>query len=148
MYGTFLARSFASKAHGGAKEHGEVGIPRAPRLRGRHDLLHDPLGFFLLVAQDLEEDRVARAELRAQRFVMARRVVADDRVRRIEDLARGAVIPLEPHHDGAWEVLLELEDLPDVGAAPAVDRLVVVAHHAEIPGAGDAARNRPAGDGS
>ena len=31
------------------------------------------------------------------------------------------------------EVALEVEDVADVGAAPAVDRLVVVADHAEVP---------------
>ena len=46
--------------------------------------------------------------------------------------ARGAVVRLQPHDLGAREVVVEAEDLPDVGAAPAVDRLVVVAHHAHV----------------
>ena len=40
---------------------------------------------------------------------------------------------------GARKVALEVEDVPDVGAAPAIDGLVVVAHHRHVPGA-----NRPA----
>ena len=43
-----------------------------------------------------------------------------------------AVVLLEPHHRGARERLLEVEHVREVGAAPAVDRLVVVADHEQV----------------
>ena len=48
-----------------------------------------------------------------------------------------AVVLLEPHDVRVGEVLLEVEDVADVGAAPAVDRLVVVAddHQVAVPAA-------------
>ena len=40
-----------------------------------------------------------------------------------------------PEHDlrVAWMALVEAEDVPRVGVAPAVDQLVVVADHAQVP---------------
>ena len=43
-----------------------------------------------------------------------------------------AVVLLEPGDRGAREILLEPQDVADLGAAPAVDRLVVVADAAQI----------------
>ena len=58
--------------------------------------------------------------------------MADHAVGGLQDLPRRAVVGLEPDDRGALEVAREAEDLADVGAAPAVDRLVVVAHHAHV----------------
>ncbi len=49
-----------------------------------------------------------------------------------EDVGGGAVVALQPHHLGAGEVALEAQDVVHLGAAPAVDRLVVVADAAEV----------------
>ena len=43
-----------------------------------------------------------------------------------------AVIALEPDHGRAGKVVLEAQDVVDLGAAPAVDRLVVVADAADV----------------
>ena len=43
-----------------------------------------------------------------------------------------AVITLQPDHRRAGEVVLEAQDVVDLGAAPAVDRLVVVADAADV----------------
>ena len=43
-----------------------------------------------------------------------------------------AVVVLEPDDPGAGKVALEAQDVADLGAAPAIDRLVVVADAAEI----------------
>ena len=53
----------------------------------------------------------------------------DDAVRQRQDVAAGAVIFLEAHHEGAGKVFAELVDVLHLGAAPTVDALVVVAHH-------------------
>ncbi len=43
-----------------------------------------------------------------------------------------AVVALEPDDGGAREILLEAQDVVDLGAAPAIDRLVVVADAADV----------------
>ena len=59
-------------------------------------------------------------------------VVGDDLIGRVEDVGGGAVVLLELDDGGVGEVLLKVEDVADVRAAPAVDALVVVAHDAEV----------------
>ena len=59
-------------------------------------------------------------------------VAGDDRVGRVEDGLRRAVVLLERDHPRAGEVVLELGDVADVGAAERVDRLVGIAHHGEV----------------
>src|SRR5437870_7996355 len=49
-----------------------------------------------------------------------------------EDMAGRAVIALEPDHLGAREVVLEAQDVVDLGAAPAVDRLRSEEHTSEL----------------
>ena len=43
-----------------------------------------------------------------------------------------AVVLLQPDHPGALEVALEAQDVAHLGPAPAIDRLVVVAHAADV----------------
>ena len=59
-------------------------------------------------------------------------VGADDDIRQIEDLRRRAIVLLEPHDRGVGKILVEVEDVADVGAAPSVDRLIVVADDADV----------------
>ena len=47
-------------------------------------------------------------------------------------MAGRAVVVLQPHHLGAGKILLEAQDVVDLGAAPAIDRLVVVADAAQV----------------
>ncbi len=49
-----------------------------------------------------------------------------------EDVAGGPVVLLEFDHLGAGKVALEVKDVAQVGASPSVDRLVVVADHAQV----------------
>ena len=65
-------------------------------------------------------------------FAFALRVVRDHRARGFQDILGGAVILLQTDDRGVRKVLLEIENVVDVRAAPAVDRLVFVAHHADI----------------
>jgi hypothetical protein len=59
-------------------------------------------------------------------------VFRDDGVGGVEHHARRAVVFLQPHQVCPRKILLELAHVADVGAAPAVDRLVVVAHRADV----------------
>ena len=49
-----------------------------------------------------------------------------------EDRGGGAVIRLQPDDFGAGEVVLEAEDVLDLGAAPGIDALIVVADAADV----------------
>ena len=75
---------------------------------------------------------LARLALGPQRLAEARAVVRDQARGGAQDVPGRAVIALQPHHLGAREVLLEAQDVADLGAAPAVDRLVVVADAGDV----------------
>ena len=108
-------------------------------LVARLALVHEPLDLGddearlrVLVLELAHVHRVAVAELRPEELVLARAVVRDHRVGGVQDRLRRAVVLLELDHLGVREVVLEVEDVADVGAAKAVDRLVVVTDHAEV----------------
>src|SRR4029077_20094626 len=68
----------------------------------------------------------------AQRLAEPAFVVGDDVRGGAEDVAGRAVIALQPDHLGAGKVVLEAQNVVDLGAAPTVDRLVVVADAADV----------------
>src|SRR4051794_2505289 len=49
-----------------------------------------------------------------------------------QNMAGRPVIAFEPNDPRAREVVLETKDVVDLGAAPAINRLVVVAHAADV----------------
>ena len=53
-------------------------------------------------------------------------------MRRVEDGLAGAVVLLEVDHVRVGVVLAEVEDVADVGATKAVDRLVVISDHGDV----------------
>ena len=96
------------------------------------DLARDPRRLVALVLGPVALDRTAGVAFGEQLLGLAADVVGDDGVGRIEDGLGGAEVLLQ--HDGGHvgEGPLELQDVADVGAAPAVDRLVRVPHHADV----------------
>src|SRR6185295_16907171 len=50
----------------------------------------------------------------------------------VEDLGSAPIILLESHDVRVGKILLEVEDVPDVSAPPAIDRLIVVANDAQV----------------
>jgi len=92
-----------------------------------------PLGLVPLVGGAQQDHRLPALFLREERLAESRRILGDDAVRGIQDDLGGAVVLLEPHELGAGEIVLKREHVPHVGTAPTVDRLIVVAHDAEIP---------------
>ena len=58
-------------------------------------------------------------------------VVLHERAGRTDDVARGAVVALQLEEAGEGKLLLEVEDVVDIGAAEGVDALVVVADDAD-----------------
>ena len=47
-------------------------------------------------------------------------------------MRRGAVVLFQPHHMRAREVFLKPQDIADLGAAPTIDRLIIIAHAADV----------------
>ena len=70
--------------------------------------------------------------LGAQRLAEPAFVVRDQVRGGGEDVAGAAVIALQPDDLGAGEVVVEAQDVVDLRAAPAVDRLVVIADAADV----------------
>ena len=68
----------------------------------------------------------------AQRLAEPALVLGDEARGGAENMRRRAVIALEPDDLGAGKILLEAQDVVDLGAAPAIDRLVVVADAADV----------------
>ena len=100
--------------------------------RGQHPLAHLPrLCAFVVGEHELGPDRslaVAPQPPRKPALVLGRDGVGD-----VEDLLRGAVVALEQHRAGVREHVGEAEDVTGARRAEAVDRLEVVADHAEAP---------------
>ena len=100
-------------------------------LRARDALVDEPLDLAdheprlgVLVVELAHLDRIALAEIGPQRLAHPPAVVRDHRVGGVEDRLRRAVVLLELDDLGVREVVLEVEDVADVGAAERVDRVV------------------------
>ncbi len=96
------------------------------------DLLADAARFLFGIPGAGDGHLLAGHVLGAQRLAEPAFVVRDQMRGGGEDVAGGAVIALEPDHLGAGKIVLEAQDVVDLGAAPAIDRLVVVADAADV----------------
>ena len=124
-------------AHEHVLEHAALGVRAVEdRELGRRPAVLDEtcdlrgdvprLGVLVLHLDDL--DRIALSELGEEVLRPSVAVVLDHRIGCSEDRVRGAVVLLQRDRVGAGEVALEVEDVVDVGAAEAIDRLIGVTH--------------------
>ena len=104
------------------------------------DVLADAARLLLVVPHAGHGDRPPHVVVGEERLAEPALVVGDEARGGGQDVALGAVVALQPDDRGAGEVLLEAQDVVDLGAAPAVDRLVVVADAADV---GRAAGQQP-----
>ena len=118
----------------GAVEDRDVGGPGVGLVDQLVDLLGDEPGLVVLVVGDVADDPLAGPGVGPQLLRLAALVVADHLVGGVEDGLGGAVVLLQQDRRGVGEVLLEVEDVADVGAAEGVDRLVGVTHHHQLAG--------------
>ena len=112
-----------------------IGASRQRRTTAARQLLDppsDPLGLLLLVVGLEPIDELAAVILRPELLVRPSLVPGNDRVGGIEDDLGRAVVLFEFHDRRIGPVALEVEDVPDICAAPAVDRLVVVPDDREV----------------
>jgi hypothetical protein len=110
------------------RDAGEGLFPRVDRL----DLFAQEPRLVLGIPGARDRDALARDVLGAQRLAEPPLVAGDEPGGGGEDVAGGAVVALQPDHRGARKVVLEAQDVVDLRAAPAVDRLVVVADAAQV----------------
>ena len=102
------------------------------RLRPARDEVGGKQRLVLAIGRVVEADLAAALARRPQILSLALQVVGDHGRGGLQDGLRGAVVLLQADDLGLGKILFEVEDVVDVGAAPGVDRLVLVAHGAEV----------------
>ena len=96
------------------------------------DLVADRARFLLGIPAGGDLHLLAGHVLGAQRLAEPAFVVRDQVRGGGEDVGGGAVVAFQANDLGAGKVVVEAQDVVDLGAAPAVDRLVVVADAADV----------------
>ena len=92
----------------------------------------DEQRFVLGVEAGVQAQLVARRRFGPQLLAFALFIILHHRTGRAQDVLGGAVILLQPDGLGLTEIALEIQNIADVRPAPAIDRLVLVAHHAHV----------------
>jgi hypothetical protein len=105
---------------------------RRPSFFQPLDLLGDQPAFGLAVPDAAHLYLFALVALGPQGLAQAALVDRDQAAGGGQDVAGGAIVALQPDDLGARKVALEAQDVVDLGPAPAIDRLVVVADHADV----------------
>ena len=115
-----------------AVEDGEIPgtAPAGEDLRG--DPRGDALGLVLLRGVGGQPHGHPLAVLREEALLLALDVVGDQLGGHAQDPLGAAVVLLQPHHADGGKILLELEDVVQIGPPPAVDRLVGVAGDRQV----------------
>ena len=98
------------------------------------DLLADGARLLLRIPGGMDDDLgvLGIGAVGEQRLAEPALIVGDEVRGGAEDMGGRAVVALEPDDGGARKILLEAQDVVDLGAAPAIDRLVVVADAADV----------------
>ncbi len=96
------------------------------------DFLADPARLFLAVPMADQADLLPLRQVGPERLAEAPLIGGNHARCGGEDVWRGAVVLLQPDHLGTGKILFEPQDVAHLGAAPAVDRLVVVADAADV----------------
>ena len=126
-----MKRSSNSRIWAETRTRIAISASECPLALQRLDLLADQAGLFLAVPGAVTQ-LLAVLVVGVQRLAQPALVVGDQMRGGGEDMAGGAIVALEPDDDGAREILLEAQDVVHLGAAPAIDRLVVVADAADV----------------
>src|SRR6185369_16993390 len=84
------------------------------------------------VVTPVQADQVAGVGFGPQLLPLARLVVLHHGARRRQNVLGRAVILLQADRFSVGIVVLEIQDILDIGAAPAINRLVFIADYADI----------------
>ena len=96
------------------------------------DLLANHAGFFLRIPDPGDGWFLAIFAIGEESFSEPRPIMRDQPRRDAKDMPGRAVIALQPDDFRTRKIGLEAQDVIDLGAAPAIDRLIVVANATEI----------------
>ena len=146
-FGAFVEARAADDAVGHAKGNEPV-FEGAHLERGAHqdrhvvqllalalevlDVLADDAGFLVAIPVGAHGHGLAVLAVGVQRLAQPALVLGDEARSGAQDLWGGAIVALQPDHLGAGKILLEAQDVVDFRPAPAIDRLVVIAHAADV----------------
>ena len=98
------------------------------------DAVGDVLGFRLGVASPRKIPNLTPDGARGLQILSQAPLIVGHHARRgVQNFLRRAVILLQAHHARSRIILVKAENVANVGAAPPVNGLVLVAHHAQIP---------------
>ena len=115
-------------------QHGEIAVRQTTlRVHPVPDIVRDKLRLLHRVPQLMKVHSGTGALTCPERLLLSVHIVVNHRVRRIENILRGAVILLETHHKGIRKHRLKIQNVPDIRTAELVNRLIVVAHDTKIP---------------
>ena len=115
----------------GAVEHRHLVVAVALGV-APFDLARDPAAFIAFVCSHVDLHLVAFAGIGDEALFLALGIVGDHRIRRRKDVAGRTVIAFQLDRAAVGVVLLEIQDVADIGTAPAVNGLVVVAYHHDV----------------
>ena len=127
-----MNRSSNSRVWNWARTRIAASSRRPPAVLDRLQLLADPARLLGPVPDADHLDLVALVLLGPQRLAEPAGILRDQAGGGGEDVGGRAVILLEADDLRAREILLEAQDVGDLGAAPGIDRLVVVADAADV----------------
>ncbi len=97
------------------------------------DVIHNILCLVITCIKLPEFDLAALAVRRPQGLVLPSDIIADHRIRRIQNIAGRTIVLLKLDYPCILKELFEIQNIPDVRPAEFVDRLIVVTDHAQIP---------------
>ena len=130
------AVAFQRKFHGVGLGVGAVQDGKVPeiliRLLGQN-LPGHIVGFRTFVGGLVNRHRVSGAVVRPQLLPFPSHIVGNYGVGGIENGLGGAVVLLQANHSGSGVLLLKAENVLDGSSPEAVDTLVIVTHHANVP---------------
>ncbi|RMR60167.1 hypothetical protein ALP84_05238 [Pseudomonas cichorii] len=112
----------------GAIQNGNV-VTRQAGLQGAFDGFDHVARFVVFVEGGIQVDQIAIAHVGPQLFAQATAVIDDQAVGSLENACRRAVVLLQTDDFGIREVRRVLMNVLDLRATPAINGLVVIAHH-------------------
>ncbi len=96
------------------------------------DGVGDPQSFVFRIRRLVERDLFARARVGPQSFADALGVMRHHGAGGFENGLSRTVVLLQANDGGAGKIAFEVQDIADIGAAPSINRLVLVADHADV----------------
>ena len=92
----------------------------------------DEKRFVFGVLRGIDGDLVAFVGFRPEPLAFALQIIRDHDAGGFENIFRRAVILFKPNDFRVGKVFFEIENIANIGAAPAIDGLIFVAHHADV----------------